>query len=109
MMTATASPTTAFKTPLHTQIIGQYTEGYAEILTPAALAFLRELHIHFNARRLALLAARDERQKRLDAGELPDFLPETKQIREADWTIAALPSTQSSGYRRHGGFHTREK
>ena len=90
-MTATASPTKAFKTPLHTQIKGQYTEGYAEILTPEALEFLRELHIHFNARRLTLLAARDERQKRLDAGKLPDFLPETKHIREADWAIAPLP------------------
>lgn len=89
-MTATASPTETFKTPLHTQIKGQYTEGYAEILTPDALAFLRELHTHFNARRLALLAARDERQKRLDTGELPDFLPETQHIREADWTIAPL-------------------
>ena len=91
-MTATASPTKAFKTPLHTQIKGQYTEGYAEILTPEALEFLRELHGHFNARRLALLNARNERQKHLDAGELPDFLPETKHIREADWTIAPLPA-----------------
>ena len=92
MMTATASPTTAFKTPLHTQIKGQYTEEYAEILTPEALEFLRELHMHFNARRLALLTARDERQKRLDAGELPDFLSETKNVRDADWAIAPLPA-----------------
>ena len=91
-MTATASPTKAFNTPLHTQIKGQYTEGYADILTPEALEFLRELHTHFNARRLSLLAARDDRQKRLDAGELPDFLPDTKHIRDADWTIAPLPA-----------------
>ena len=91
-MTTTDSPTKAFNTPLHTQIKGQYTEGYADILTPEALEFLRELHIHFNARRLSLLAARDDRQKRLDAGELPDFLPDTKHIRDADWTIAPLPA-----------------
>ena len=62
-------------------------------LTPDALAFLKSnAHQHFNARRLALLKARDERQKRIDAGELPDFLPETKHIRESDWTIAPLPT-----------------
>ena len=91
-MTATASPTKAFKTPQNTQIKGQYTVGYAEISTPDALEFFNELHKHFNARRLALLTARDEHQKRLDAGVLPDFLPETKHIRDADWTIAPLPA-----------------
>jgi malate synthase len=39
-----------------------------------------------------LLAARVERAKRLDAGERPDFLPETKAIREGDWKIAPIPA-----------------
>jgi malate synthase len=38
-----------------------------------------------------LLAARVERQARIDAGEMPDFLPETKHIREGNWKIAPLP------------------
>jgi malate synthase len=66
--------------------------AYAEILTPAALAFLAELHGRFDATRRALLAARRERQARFDAGELPDFLPETRAIREGDWRVAEVPA-----------------
>jgi len=62
-----------------------------EILTPAALNFLAELHRRFDAKRRALLAARAERQKRFDAGELPDFLPATKAIRDGDWRVAPIP------------------
>jgi malate synthase len=62
-----------------------------EILTPAALAFLAELHRKFDATRRTLLAARAERQKRFDDGELPDFLPATKDIRDSDWQVAPIP------------------
>lgn len=62
--------------------------GQDQVLTPEAIHFLAELQRRFNARRLELLAAREERQKRLDAGEKPDFLPETTQIRESEWTVA---------------------
>ena len=61
------------------------------ILTREALQFLVDLHRQFNTRRLELLAAQKERQKRLDAGERPDFLPETKTIRESEWTVAQIP------------------
>ncbi len=64
---------------------------YGRVLTPEALAFVADLHRRFNARRLTLLAARVERQKRLDAGEKPDFLAATRDIRESDWTVAPLP------------------
>ena len=80
-----------YKTPLHTRIEGGFTEGYASILTPEALAFLKELHTRFNPRRLALLQARDARQDRLDAHENLDFSPKTQYIRDGDWTIAPLP------------------
>ncbi|CAN6622205.1 malate synthase 1 [Trichomonascus vanleenenianus] len=53
-----------------------------KIFTPEAVAFLATLHRTFDGRRQELLAARVERQKRIDAGELPDFLPQTKHIRE---------------------------
>ena len=66
-------------------------ERDAEILTPEAVAFIVDLQRTFNARRKSLLDARHERQKRLDAGEKPDFLEETQQIREAEWTVAPLP------------------
>jgi malate synthase len=63
-----------------------------EILTPAALAFLAELHREFDVKRLTLLQARRDRQSRFDTGELPDFLPDTKHIREGDWKVAPIPS-----------------
>jgi malate synthase len=68
------------------------TKDYAEILTQEAVAFLVGLHRAFNGRRKELLAAREARQARLDAGEKPDFLPETKKIRESEWTVAPLPA-----------------
>ncbi len=45
----------------------------------------------FEGSRRALIAAREERQKVRDAGALPDFLPETKEIRDGDWKIARVP------------------
>ena len=65
--------------------------GTEEILTPAALAFLADLIRPFAPRVRALRAAREQRQRALDAGELPDFLAETASIRAADWRTAAIP------------------
>jgi malate synthase len=62
-----------------------------EILTAPALAFLAELHRKFDRTRRALLAARAARQKRFDAGELPEFPIDTKAIREAEWQVAPIP------------------
>ena len=62
-----------------------------EVLTPEAIEFVAGLERRFGARRRELLQARPERQRRIDAGELPDFLPETREIREGDWTIAPEP------------------
>ncbi|HET7282165.1 MAG TPA: malate synthase A, partial [Sphingomicrobium sp.] len=60
-------------------------------LTEAALDFLAELHERFDSRRRDLLEAREERQDRFDSGELPDFPAETQDIRDADWTVGAIP------------------
>jgi malate synthase len=65
--------------------------GFAEILTAEARRFLMTLARAFEPRRQELLAHRAERQRRLDAGELPDFLPDTRSIREATWTAAPIP------------------
>jgi malate synthase len=73
------------------EIKGPLGPRYDEILTSDALSFLAGLHRAFDARRLALIAARAERQKRLDAGELPDFLAETKAVRDGDWRVAPIP------------------
>ena len=62
-----------------------------DILTPEALAFLEKLHRRFAARRNDLLHARaTARQAAVQAGTM-DFLPETKHIRESDWTVAPAP------------------
>ena len=68
------------------------SERYAEILTPEAMRFAVGLERRFGARRRELLAAREARQVCLDAGVRPDFLPETREIRERDWTVAELPA-----------------
>ena len=80
---STAVPGLEIQAPTHAQ--------QSAILTREALQFLVDLHRQFNTRRLELLAAQKERQKRLDAGERPDFLPETKTIRESEWTVAQIP------------------
>jgi malate synthase len=63
-----------------------------EVLTPEAIEFVADLERRFGPRRRELLRAREERQQRLDVGELPDFLPETREIREGDWTIEPEPA-----------------
>jgi len=65
--------------------------GADGILTAGALEFLGELHDRFDLRRRTLLARRLERQQRFDAGELPDFREDTRDIRDADWTVGATP------------------
>lgn len=73
-------------------VTGGPVEGSEQILTPAAMDFLYELHERFEQRRKDLLGKRQERQQEIDNGKLPDFLPETAHIRETDWTVAPLPS-----------------
>ena len=72
-------------------IHGPVSGRFAEILTPAALAFVAGLHREFNPRREALLQRRVSRQAELDAGALPGFRAETRSIREGDWQVAPVP------------------
>lgn len=62
------------------------------VLTVPALAFVAALARRFREDREALLAEREERQRRYDLGLRPAFLPGTKAIREGDWTVAPLPA-----------------
>jgi malate synthase len=70
---------------------GEVAPEWDALLSDEALGFVAALHKDFNPRRLELLQAREERKARLDAGELPDFLPETREIRASDWTVAPIP------------------
>src|SRR2546423_13895434 len=75
-----------------THITGAITPEFAEILTPEAVNFVATLARAFTKRREALLQMRVQRQADLNAGKLPDFLPETEHIRNSDWTIAPVPA-----------------
>lgn len=65
--------------------------GFEKVLTAEALDFLAELHSRFNARRLALLNKRIERQEKFNAGVFPTFLEETLAVRQSKWTVAPIP------------------
>jgi malate synthase len=79
------------RTPSAAQVSGPVEGRAGEVLTPEALAFLADLHRRFDGRRRELLAARQARQQRFDAGERPDFLAETSGVRASDWTVAPIP------------------
>src|SRR3989449_6140069 len=64
--------------------------GCEGVLGSAAIAFLSALARRFEATRQALLERRRQRQQELDAGRLPDFLAETRDIREREWTVAPI-------------------
>lgn len=66
--------------------------GFERILSKDALKFLEALHLEFSDRRTELLALRNARQNDIDQGKMPDFLEETKHIRESDWEVAPLPA-----------------
>src|SRR5688572_6807520 len=65
---------------------------YAEILTDGALRFMTDLARRFGPRVSELLARRVTRQAEIDAGQLPDFLPETRAVRDSDWRVTVTPA-----------------
>jgi len=73
------------------EILGAVSDTFATVLTPAALDFVAGLHRAFDARRQELLRRREQRQAELAAGKLPDFLPETAEIRAGTWRAAPIP------------------
>ncbi|MCB1626093.1 MAG: malate synthase A [Xanthomonadales bacterium] len=83
------SPTSAAARPVLTLPAPAGTEF---LLSEAALAFIADLHQRFEPERQRLLQARSARQQRLNAGELPDFLPETAAVRAGDWRVAPIPA-----------------
>jgi malate synthase len=72
-------------------VLGPAVEGTDRVLTPDALAFLAELARRFEPRRQEILQARRYRLARLRVGERPDFLVETRAVRESDWSVAPAP------------------
>jgi malate synthase len=74
------------------EILAPITESHADVLSLKAVDFIVDLQRTFNVRRKQLLDAREARQRRLDAGERPNFLEETRSIRESEWTVAPIPA-----------------
>jgi malate synthase len=74
------------------EIVGAMAPGFESVLTAEAVAFVAELARRFGPRVEALLARRELRQVDIDAGQRPDFLPETRSIRESVWQVAAVPA-----------------
>ncbi len=77
--------------PAGVTLRGKMLPEYRSILTPEAVAFLAELHRNFDGERQRLLGLRTARAKRFSKGELPDFLPETRAIREGSWRWRRSP------------------
>ncbi|HEU5316522.1 MAG TPA: malate synthase A, partial [Chloroflexota bacterium] len=73
------------------EVRGAIDERHAALLTPEALQLVADLQRRLGPTREALLRARQTRQAAFDGGVLPDFLPETRNIREADWSVAPVP------------------
>src|SRR5205807_348010 len=74
------------------EVVGPVTAEFAQVLTPDAMKFLATLVRTFAGRREELLQKRAQRQAEIDAGKMPDFLPETEHIRQGTWTIAPVPA-----------------
>ena len=75
------------------EIRAPISHEFASIVTPEAITFVAFLQRGFGQRRDEILKARAKRQAALDAGQLPDFLPETAHIRaDSSWAVAPCPA-----------------
>ncbi len=81
-----------FNLPEGIAVSGAIPSAYQQILTPQAVAFVAKIARKFEGRRRELMAQRAARQSEFDAGKLPDFLPETRNIRESDWIVSSIPA-----------------
>ena len=79
--------------PAGVEVLADAGDAGERILTSDALAFVAKLQRELGSHRADLLAIRDERQRRIEAGELPDFLSETSHVREdPEWRVASVPA-----------------
>ena len=75
------------------RILAPVPADYATILTPEALAFVAHFARCYGKRVEALLAQREVVQARFDAGVKPDFLPETRHVRESEWQVLVFQNS----------------
>lgn len=77
--------------PAGTELHGSLPSGHERVLTPGALDLVADLVRRFRPRVEQLLERRRDVQRRFDAGERPDFLSATEELRASDWTVAPIP------------------
>ncbi|EJL6399368.1 malate synthase A [Vibrio navarrensis] len=85
------APTEQQQTQGMLEVTGKLSPEHQAIFPVEAQTFLSQLCARFASRVDELLTAREERQERIDQGELPDFLPQTQDIREGSWKILGIP------------------
>ena len=90
-MTQSKSGTPEIQLPPGVEIKGAIDPSYESILTPEALSFVAALSREFEPKRCQLMEMRTRFQQSIDAGAQPDFLAETKDIRESEWKIRGIP------------------
>jgi len=83
---------TSTRTDAEYRILGPIREGYEAILSPAAMQFVAALAKRFGPRVDELLERRKVRQAEIDSGRLPDFLPETAEVRASGWRVGEIPA-----------------
>src|SRR5262245_21400392 len=83
---------TSISVPHGVNVLAPVSERQAEILSPQALEFYATLHREFNSRRLELLRERSRRHEALDRGEMPNFLAETRAVRDGQWNVPPVPA-----------------
>jgi len=86
------SPELPFEAVPGVIVRGPMAPGFEQILSPDALAFVANLERRFGPTRVKLMTARDVRQRQIDAGDLPDFLPETETVRRGNWKVEPVPA-----------------
>src|SRR5258708_6707622 len=84
--------TNELKFPDGVKITATISPATEEILVPEVIELIAALHRSFNQRRKELLQRRQQRQADLDAGQTPDFLAATENVRKSDWTVAPIPA-----------------
>ncbi len=91
-MSSAPTPATPQDRPTPGVALKAVIPGQEQLLPPGVLALLVSLHRAIEPERQARLAARQARQAEFDAGALPDFRADTREIREGDWTVAPIPA-----------------
>ena len=80
------------KKKINLEVTASVSPAYAEILSDEALTFIGALSQEFSPHVADILRKREERQKEIDAGQMPDFLPPQSEVENPAWQVCAIPA-----------------